>query len=299
MRLIGAVMVAVCAAAACAGDDVKLTIAALRLGAPDLEASAAFYQRHLDFEMAIDAREAGFVAMVNGDDWLVISQSAAPADVPQGACHVRFNFATSDLDAKAAQMRQAGVRFVEKGVSAKGRYLTFVDPAGHRHNLKQLEATGPGRDDAGGAPAAGGDEGDAAAPTVSVYNAAIVVTDMPRAREFYERTLGFTPASEDYYPPVVPYKPAATMFFILSDRDASVPAPQRPGGAWAGLSLETVDIAAAKALLEERGVRFEHEVQRSGPVLKTTFLDPFGNRMELIQHVAPDAPEDGASAGGE
>lgn len=294
MKKICALVLVVCAVASAAADEVKLTIAALRLGAPDLEASAAFYTQHLGFEMAIDARQVGFVALVNGDDWLVISQCEAPAEAPDSACHVRFNFATSDLEATAAPMREAGVQFTGEGTSAKGRYLTFVDPAGHRHNLMELdaEAVREAGGEAGAAEPAR--EGAAAGPAhpVRVYNASILVSDMPKARTFYEQTLGFAPASEKYHPPVVPYQAAGSTFFILSDREATTPAAAPAGAdvAWAGLSLETGDMAQTKATLEQRGVRFEHEPQRSGPVLKVTFLDPFGNRMELIQHIRPEAP---------
>ncbi len=112
---------------------------------------------------------------------------------------------------------------------------------------------------------------------------------MAKARAFYEQVLGFTAHSEDYYPPVVPYKPVGCASFILSDRGATAPAPEAGDGAWAGLALEAADIASAYQTLKARGVRFEHEPRANGPVLHAPFTDPFGNRHELIQHIRPDA----------
>lgn len=294
-----AIAAAPAASTVSAADDVTLSVASLRLGVTELDASAAFYTGHLGFRMVMDASEAGFMVLLNGETYLVISQALAPVDLPEGACHVRFNFAAEDLEAAADAMKAAGARFVGEGESAVGRYLTFVDPSGHRHNLKALDK--PGADDAGDADAAdtpkapdAPDDAGAAEPgAITVYNVGIAVSDMTKARAFYEQVLGFTAQSEDYYPPVVPYKPAGCASFILSDRGAptaTATAPEAGDGAWAGLALEAADIASAYQTLKARGVRFEHEPRASGPVLHAPFTDPFGNRHELIQHIRPAAP---------
>ncbi|MHC4428682.1 MAG: DUF6265 family protein, partial [Planctomycetota bacterium] len=204
-----------------------------------------------------------------GDVYLVLTPSDQPLERVEGASHVRFNFVVPDLDRAVASMESAGVHFAGKGRSAVGRYATFVDPSGHTHNLKELFEP---RGDAHGGP--------------RVYNAAITVPNMVRARAFYEGVLGFAALSEDYYPPVVPMKPAGSTMFILSDRQTRTPSVyDYEAGAFAGLAFETSDVAAMARRLREAGVEFLHDAPVDvGPVILMAFRDPFGNVHELIQH---------------
>jgi catechol 2,3-dioxygenase-like lactoylglutathione lyase family enzyme len=250
-------------------------------------------------KLAMDERSNGFIVLSSGEGYLVLSQAEGPVELAEGACHVRFNFAAADLEGAAAQMRAAGVQFVGEGRSAVGRYLTFVDPSGHQHNLKALDADAKAAQEAeeGAAGAGSADGGEnsteaktANTPAIRIYNAGIAVSDMARARAFYEQILGFAPLTEAYYPPVVPYQPGgadggAGAMFILSDRGATSPAPYTAEGAWAGLAFEAADIASAYQTLKEKGVQFAHEPRPSGPVLHAVFTDPFGNRHELVQHL--------------
>ena len=146
-----------------------------------------------------------------------------------------------------------------------------MDPSGHVHNLKGLFEA----------------DDNEQTPGPRVYNAAIAVPDMAKARSFYEGVLGFEPLSEAYYPPVVPMKAAGSTMFILSDRQTRRPsAYDYNTGAFAGLSFETADLVATAKLLREAGVEFIHDapVAPVASIILMAFRDPFGNVHELIQH---------------
>lgn len=260
-------------------EDAPLAVAALRLGVTDLQPSAAFYVQHCGFQVTNDSSADGFIVLMNHAVPLVLTRAATPIDVADDQCHVRFNFKTDDLDRTVAAMKSAGVRFVGEGKSAVGRYATFVDPSGNRHNMKQLF-----------------DQKDPL-PTPEVYDVGVAVSDMTKARAFYADTLGFEVMTEKYYPPVVPFQQRGAAFFILADGASPKLSKCEYGKtAWSGMAFESRDIAASMKTLRERGVRLlDEQPRRVGPVLCAAFVDPFGNPLELIEHVRQ--PEVAAASG--
>lgn len=245
----------------------EIAIAAYRLGCVDLGASTAFYETHFGFTV-FDKDETLVVMTDPAGAYLVLTPASAPVSIEPGAAFVRLNFAVADLDAARESMEQGGVTFLAEERSAVGRYATFVDPSGHHHNLKQLDAGG--------------------VTETRIYNAGIGVVDMEPARELYERTLGFE-AIDGYYPPVVPMKPVGGRQFVLSDRGVDSAAAYDYGtGAFAGIAFAGGALEPAIKELEQEGVEFLFTEPRiSGPVRFVAFRDASGNIHELIEHITP------------
>jgi catechol 2,3-dioxygenase-like lactoylglutathione lyase family enzyme len=63
--------------------------------------------------------------------------------------------------------------------------------------------------------------------------------------------------------------------------------PVSPGGATAVFSV--LDLDAARAKLEERGVRFHHDGDVPGLARYALFHDPDGNTAQLIEYARPQA----------
>lgn len=250
-----------------ADAPAELSISAYRLGVVDVEQSAEFYARHFGLTMVMHDPGRLGVLIDEAGAYLVITDASAPAPFERGASAAHINFAVPDLDEAVAALEDEGVELVSRDESAVGRYATFVDPSGHRNNVKQLA------------------EGVA---SPRIYNAGISVPDMPGARAFYEGLLGFSPI-DGYYPPVVPMARSGAHQFILSEKDTSANAAYDHGtGALAGLAFEAHDIDAAMAALRDAGVEFLDDAPRyEPPVLCAVFLDPFGNAHELVEHIAP------------
>lgn len=105
-----------------------------------------------------------------------------------------------------------------------------------------------------------------------------------RAREFYEKVLGFTVVSEDQFALVV--KTEQNMIRIVEIKDA-VSAP------YTILGWESKEIEKLVAWLQSRGVSFERypwmdqEIWTApGGDKVAWFKDPDGNVLSLSQHVA-------------
>jgi len=247
-----------------------LSIAALRIGTPDIHATAAFYEAHLGFTRAF---EGGYILLMNDDDYLVITQGEQ-ALAHSESCHARLNFVVPDLDAKIVSLKEAGATFVGEDRSAVGRYATFLDPGGHRFNVKEVDEPGDALD----------------APRL--YNVGISVFDMDEAVAFYDGLLGFDVLTRDYYPPVVVFQPAGPASFILSDKTVTAPS-HFTERYFTGLAFETEDIEHAMRDLAAKGVVFAAETpERTGDVLHASFRDPFGNVHELIEHVSSPTLDD-------
>jgi catechol 2,3-dioxygenase-like lactoylglutathione lyase family enzyme len=250
-------------------DLAPFSVVALRLGVTDLDESVEFYVDHLGFRAT--ERGDGWAALENDGVPLVLTVASAAVTIGEGQSHVRFNFAVADLDAKVTAMKDAGVTFVSEGKSAVGRYATFLDPSGHRHNVKQLFQ----------------DEHPSGTPRV--YDVGIAVTDIDRAVAYYEKRLGFGVRTRSYYPPVIPFDQHGATFFIAADGAKSA-APYSEIGAFAGLAFEARDAAAALALLWGDAPRSTPMRLGAWNVL-ATFTDPFGNRHELVARALPSRAE--------
>jgi len=120
-----------------------------------------------------------------------------------------------------------------------------------------------------------------------LYNAraypTLAVSDIDRAREFYEQTLGFTPSTVD---PAGVFYPAGgeTRFLVYPSGEAG-------SNRATSIGFEVPDIEAEVADLKGRGIRFEHYegytnadgIADAGRVRSAWFKDPDGNIVGVVQ----------------
>jgi catechol 2,3-dioxygenase-like lactoylglutathione lyase family enzyme len=236
----------------------------------DLAASVAFYTEHFNFKQLGDFQQRGYGVLENHGVLLVLTKAPAPINIADDHCHARINFAVADLNAQREAMERGGVKFTAEGTSGVGRFATFLDPSGNRHNIKELNKNAAPENVADGP---------------LVYDVGISVTDMSEAERFYVEALGFEVMTRKYYPPVIPITQRGSAFFILSD-DAEKPAAYAyDRTAFTGLAFETGDLAAAMKRLREKGVKFiDDQPRETGTVRHAAFLDPFGNVHEVVEH---------------
>jgi catechol 2,3-dioxygenase-like lactoylglutathione lyase family enzyme len=113
----------------------------------------------------------------------------------------------------------------------------------------------------------------------------VPVSDQERAIEFYVETLGFekradVPFGEGYRWVEVAPAGAVTTLAIVP------PPPGKPtGNVETGIGLQTDDIDADHADLEERGVDVDAEVSRMGDPVPPLFWvrDPDGNSLMVVE----------------
>lgn len=115
------------------------------------------------------------------------------------------------------------------------------------------------------------------------HHASLMVTDLERARRFYEGVLGLRPSPKR--PEMgfegVWYEIGAQQIHLLSlpSPEFGLPKPEH-GGRDRHVALTVADLAALKADLDEEGIPYT--LSRSGrPALFCR--DPDGNAFELIQ----------------
>jgi predicted enzyme related to lactoylglutathione lyase len=113
--------------------------------------------------------------------------------------------------------------------------------------------------------------------------AVVFTADYPRAKEFYEDTLGLE-HTVDYGK--IPAGEFETGNLTLSVIDAeSVGSKFAPSGS--PIALRVDDVAAARAELEGAGVEFLGETMDSGVCHQAVFKDPDGNVLILHRRYAP------------
>ena len=115
--------------------------------------------------------------------------------------------------------------------------------------------------------------------------------DVERASEFYESVLGLERGKRWGNMPAVEYE-TGTLTIALMQTDAfgmEFKPHSQP------IALRVDDVAAARAELEERGVRFFADTIDSGVCHMAPFPDPDGNALMLHHRYAPPAVSGSAS----
>ena len=104
--------------------------------------------------------------------------------------------------------------------------------------------------------------------------------DIPRAKRFYAETLELDIETEGEH----------DMEFRLGQVTLDVFNPASQGQPFApnlgGVAIRVPDVAAARALLEERGVEFDGETIDTGVCHMAFFRDPDGNQLMLHRRYA-------------
>jgi catechol 2,3-dioxygenase-like lactoylglutathione lyase family enzyme len=111
----------------------------------DVEAALAFYTKHLDFRVEINASPA-FASVVRGNLRLLLSgakssgrQALADGTKPVPGGWNRILLEVSDINAEATRLRAAGVKFRREDIVSGpgGSQFWVVDPSGNLVELFQ------------------------------------------------------------------------------------------------------------------------------------------------------------------
>jgi predicted enzyme related to lactoylglutathione lyase len=117
---------------------------------------------------------------------------------------------------------------------------------------------------------------------VRVDFVSVPVTDLHRARHFYEHVLGLEPASRSGTWPE--YELGNVSLYLIDPTNIG----QRFEGPHTSvIALRVPDVAAARAELEARGVAFHGEIIDTGVCHMAPFQDPDGNSLMLHRRYAP------------
>jgi predicted enzyme related to lactoylglutathione lyase len=112
----------------------------------------------------------------------------------------------------------------------------------------------------------------------------VPVSDMHRARHFYEDVLGLEPAPGSRAWPE--YELGNVSLYLI---DPSNMGREFEGPHTSSIALRVADVAAARAELESRGVVFHGETFDTGVCHMAFFQDPDGNALMLHRRYAPYA----------
>jgi catechol 2,3-dioxygenase-like lactoylglutathione lyase family enzyme len=112
-----------------------------------------------------------------------------------------------------------------------------------------------------------------------ISHVSLVVSDLKRARAFYEGILGLVPINR---PRNLEYP--GQWYFLGSQELHLIEAHDTDVNPLQHIAIEVVDVRAAKALLHSRGLRTIGDLKASvGGFHSIYCYDPDGNRIELCQ----------------
>jgi catechol 2,3-dioxygenase-like lactoylglutathione lyase family enzyme len=113
----------------------------------------------------------------------------------------------------------------------------------------------------------------------------VTVADTDRALDFYTGTLGFEKVVDVPMGPDMRWVEVAVSGAETTIALAPPPPGQPAGGSQTGITLDTVDVDAAHAALQESGVDVDAEVTRYGDPVPPMFWlrDPDGNSLIVVQ----------------
>jgi catechol 2,3-dioxygenase-like lactoylglutathione lyase family enzyme len=111
----------------------------------------------------------------------------------------------------------------------------------------------------------------------------VPVTDMERAKRFYEETLGLPRISERGFPEYQLGENVSVYLIRMEDVGGSYSGPHT-----AHIALRVADVAATRSELEAKGVRFEGDILDTSVCHMAFFKDPDGNQFMLHRRYAPN-----------
>jgi catechol 2,3-dioxygenase-like lactoylglutathione lyase family enzyme len=122
-------------------------VVSVRYMIDDVDAAVAFYTNHLGFTLEVDSAPA-FAAVARGNLRLLLSgeKSSGRRPTPDGTEPVpggwnRIQLPVSDIEAEAARLRAAGVKFRRDDIVSGpgGSQIWVVDPSGNLVELFQAK----------------------------------------------------------------------------------------------------------------------------------------------------------------
>jgi catechol 2,3-dioxygenase-like lactoylglutathione lyase family enzyme len=110
----------------------------------------------------------------------------------------------------------------------------------------------------------------------------VPVTDMERAKRFYEETLGLPRISERGFPEYQLGENVSVYLIRMEDVGGSYSGPHT-----AHIALRVPDVAETRRELEAKGVEFEGDILDTSVCHMAFFKDPDGNQFMLHRRYAP------------
>ena len=111
----------------------------------------------------------------------------------------------------------------------------------------------------------------------------VPVTDMDRAKRFYEETLGLPRVSERGFPEYQLGENVSVYLIRMEDVGGSYSGPHT-----AHVALRVPGVAVTRRELEAKGVEFEGDILDTSVCHMAFFKDPDGNQFMLHRRYAPD-----------
>jgi catechol 2,3-dioxygenase-like lactoylglutathione lyase family enzyme len=105
--------------------------------------------------------------------------------------------------------------------------------------------------------------------------------DIPRAKKFYGEILGLELETEG--PDDMEFRAGQVTLDVFNPASQGQPFAPNLGG----MALRVPDVAAARAVLESKGVEFQGETLDTGVCHMAFFHDPDGNLLMLHRRYAP------------
>ena len=112
----------------------------------------------------------------------------------------------------------------------------------------------------------------------------IPVTDIEASKRFYGEVLGLEQSKQWGSMPAFEFE-TGNLTLALVDLSAFGEEESRPNGG--AIALQVDDVAAARAELESRGVKFHTDIIDSGVCHQAYFTDPDGNPLGIHHRYAP------------
>jgi catechol 2,3-dioxygenase-like lactoylglutathione lyase family enzyme len=111
----------------------------------------------------------------------------------------------------------------------------------------------------------------------------VPVTDMERAKRFYEETLGLPRVSERGFPEYQLGENVSVYLLDMTQVGSSFQGPHT-----AHVALRVPDVADTRKELEAKGVEFEGDILDTSVCHMAFFKDPDGNQFMLHRRYAPN-----------
>lgn len=233
----------------------------------DMEEALDFYSGLIGFD--VDEAVSDKLARLESETPFFLLQTGEARPVTAENARTTFGFQTSDIEARIAEWRAAGVEFTSKTPEkvGVGRAIRFRDPFGAIHYLLQQEV---------------GEPAPVAEPVI--YNVGFNHTDAIAAQGLYVDLLGFVVRSMNYYPPAIPLGHADGSFAFMLHKAAAAPADdaQYASGTGAVAVFSAPDLAPVRRTLEQSGVELVTPAEAPGlPYERLAFRDGEGVVSEI------------------
>lgn len=116
----------------------------------------------------------------------------------------------------------------------------------------------------------------------------VFVRDIVAARDFYAQRLGLPLQHDGSAQGFCVFRPGALQLIVETVPADAPPDDQVLVGRFTGLSFQVGNAAQAHEALRAQGVEFTEAPERQGwGGVVATFLDPFGNALQICEYPAP------------